>query len=131
MKRNVPLVALALLTLLAVASVPAGSDAQAVNATAIHDPESRAYRADCLTCHDAILKQTTSDPRTQAFHNAMLPFTPGHNPRKGAQNANCVFCHRAAVDFTQKSGAALRRAVSVEACVTCHGPSGPGPVYYR
>ena len=61
----------------------------------------------------------------------MLPFTPGYIPRKGAQDLNCVFCHRAAVDFLQKSGAELRRRVSVEACVTCHGPSGPGPVYYR
>lgn len=131
MKRNVPLVALALLTLFAVVSVPFGAGAQAVNATAIHDPDSSAYRKDCLTCHDAILKQTSQDPRVQPFHNAMLPFTPGYNPRKGAQNNNCVFCHRAAVDFTQKSGAELRRAVSVEACVSCHGPSGPGAVYYR
>ncbi len=132
MSRKAAFVALALLPLLAVAGAPFGSaDAQAVNATAIHDPESSSYRSDCLTCHAALLKATTLDPRVQTFHNAMLPFTPGYNPRKGAQNANCVFCHRSAVDFTQESGAELRRKVSVEACVTCHGPSGPGPVYYR
>ncbi|MBK9091094.1 MAG: hypothetical protein IPL90_19485 [Holophagales bacterium] len=132
MSRKATFVALALLPLLAVASAPfPGADAQAVNATAIHDPESSSYRSDCLTCHAAILKETSQDPRVQTFHNAMLPFTPGYNPRKGAQNTNCVFCHRAAVDFTQESGAELRRTVSVEACVSCHSRSGPGPVYYK
>lgn len=129
-KKSIAAVAL-LALLLAVAGLPGGADAQATNATAIHDPESKAYRSDCLTCHADILKKTTLDPRVQTFHNAMLPFTPGFNPRKGAENKNCVFCHRAAVDFVQESGAELRRKVSVEACVSCHGPSGPGPVYYR
>lgn len=129
MSRKTSFVAVALLPLL-LAVFPAGG-AQAANATALHDPESKAYRSDCLTCHADVLKKTTLDPRVQTFHNAMLPFTPGFNPRKGAENKNCVFCHRAAVDFVQESGAELRRKVSVEACVSCHGPSGPGPVYYR
>ena len=132
MSRKATFVALALLPLLAVAFAPfAGADAQAVNATAIHGPQSASYKSDCLTCHADVLKQATADPRVQAFHNAMLPFTPGYNPRKGAQNTNCVYCHRAAVDFTQQSGAELRRAVSVDACVSCHSRSGPGPVYYK
>lgn len=132
MSRKAAFVALALLPLLALASAPfTGADAAAVNATAIHDPQSPSYKSDCLTCHVDVLKQTTADPRVQTFHNAMLPFTPGYNPRKGAQNTNCVFCHRAAVDFTQESGAELRRTVSVEACVSCHSRSGPGPVYYK
>ena len=55
MSRKAAFVALALLPLLAVASAPfSGADAQAVNATAIHDPESASYKSDCLTCHAAI-----------------------------------------------------------------------------
>ena len=132
MSRKATFVALALLPLLALASAPfTGADAAAVNATAIHDPQSPSYKSDCLTCHAAILKESSQDPRVQTFHNAMLPFTPGYNPRKGAADKNCVFCHRAAVDFTQESGAELRRTVSVEACVSCHSRSGPGPVYYK
>ena len=132
MSRKAAFVALALLPLLALASAPfTGADAAAVNATAIHDPQSPSYKSDCLTCHAAILKESSQDPRVQTFHNAMLPFTPGYNPRKGPDNKNCVFCHRAAIDFTQESGAELRRTVSVEACVSCHSRSGPGPVYYK
>ncbi len=132
MSRKAAFVALALLPLLALASAPfTGSEAQAATATAIHDPQSSSYKSDCLTCHADVLKQTSADPRVQTFHSAMLPFTPGYNPRKGADNKNCVFCHRAAIDFTQESGAELRRTVSVEACVSCHSRSGPGPVYYK
>ena len=102
-----------------------------VNLTAVHDPNSAAYNDNCLSCHADILKQSSSDPRVLAFHQAMLPYTPGYNARKGAQNKNCVTCHRDAIDFRQESGISLRRSVSIESCVYCHGRSGPGPVYYR
>ena len=126
MSRKATFVALALLPLLALASAPfTGSEAQAVNATAIHDPESPSYKSDCLTCHADVLKQTTADPRVQTFHNAMLPFTPGYNPRKGPDNKNCVFCHRAAIDFTQESGAELRRTVSVLSLIHISEPTRP------
>ena len=127
--------ALVLVILLLVA--PAGADEKAASATApqnltaIHDPLSRAYDSNCLSCHADILKQSSSDPRVLAFHQAMIPYTPGYNARKGAQNKNCVTCHRDAIDFRQESGISLRSSVSIESCVYCHGRSGPGPVYYK
>lgn len=120
----------ALLSMLGV-MVSAVSGQQAGNLAAIHDPQSPQYDGRCLSCHQQVLKSTTLDPRIASFHQAMLPFTPGYSPRKGPQDHNCVFCHRNAVDFEQRSGASLRRNVAVEACVYCHGRSGPGPVYYR
>ena len=122
----------ALLLVLAVVAA-AGSFAadDPATLTATHDPESKSYNGACLSCHADVLKQTTSDPRVQAFHNAMLPYTPGFNPRKGAQDKNCVYCHNTAIDFRQESGASLRRNVNVSACVNCHGRSGPGPVYFK
>ena len=130
MKRETLVVVIVLLA--AAGGAPFGvSDAQAVNLTAIHDPASPSYSSKCLSCHASLLGETSQDPRVQTFHNAMLPFTPGFNPRKGAQDKNCVFCHRGPVDFTQGSGAELRRQVTAGACVSCHGRSGPGPVYYK
>ncbi len=126
-RRNLAL----LLTIAVWAGAIAFAADPAVNATALHDPKSKAYNSQCLSCHADVLKETTSDPRVQAFHSAMLPYTPGYNPRKGAQDKNCIYCHSVAIDFQQKSGASLRRTVSITACVNCHGRSGPGPVYYQ
>ena len=117
------------LLLLLVGTSTAGESTQ--NLDAIHDPLSRAYDSRCLSCHAALLKETTSDPRILMFHQAMLPYVPGYSARKGPQNANCVMCHRECIDFNQESGTALRRTVSVESCVYCHGRSGPGPQYYK
>lgn len=127
--------ALVLVILLLV--TPAGADEKAAgatapqNLTAIHDPLSRAYDSNCLGCHAEILKQSSSDPRVLAFHQAMIPYTPGYNARKGAQNKNCTTCHQDAIDFQQESGVSLRRTVNIESCVYCHGRSGPGPVYFK
>lgn len=106
-------------------------DNGSVNLTAIHDPLSRQYDGNCLGCHADILKQSSQDPRILAFHQAMIPYTPGYNARKGAQNVNCITCHREAIDFRQESGTSLRRTVSIESCVYCHGRTGPGPVYFE
>lgn len=108
----------------AAAAVPA-------NVSAIHDPDSAHYDADCLSCHASILKETSKDPRVPGFHQAMLPYVPGFNARKGAENKHCVTCHRDAIDFDHESSTSLRRTVSVESCVYCHSRSGPGPVYYK
>ena len=107
------------------------TESGATNLTGIHDPLSRNYDSDCLKCHASILKQSSKDPRILAFHQAMIPYTPGYSARKGVQNKNCVTCHRDAIDFSQESGSSLRRTVSVESCVYCHGRTGPGPVYYE
>ena len=101
------------------------------NLTGIHDPLSRNYDSDCLKCHASILKQSSKDPRILAFHQAMIPYTPGYSARKGVQSKNCVTCHRDAIDFRQESGSSLRRTVSIESCVYCHGRTGPGPVYFE
>ncbi|MGC8915644.1 MAG: hypothetical protein ACP5NF_01535 [Thermoanaerobaculum sp.] len=122
----------ALLFIVTVAVLAGGLAAQqGVNLQAIHDPQSQSYNPRCLSCHQGVLRDGSQDPRVASFHQAMLPFTPGYSARKGAQDNNCVFCHRNAVDFDQGSAASLRRNVAVEACVYCHGRSGPGPVYYR
>lgn len=120
---------LAALTLLLVGTSIAETTTQNLNA--IHDPASRGYDSRCLSCHAAVLKATTTDPRVLMFHQAMLPYVPGYKARKGPQDNNCVMCHRDAIDFNQESGSALRRTVSVESCIYCHGRSGPGPRYYE
>jgi hypothetical protein len=125
--KKITFVLLAALLLL----VGTGSAETARNLNAIHDPLSRGYDSRCLGCHASVLKETTSDPRILTFHQAMLPYVPGYNARKGPQDANCVMCHRDAIDFQQESGASLRRTVSVDSCVYCHGRSGPGPRYYE
>lgn len=124
--RSVLLSALALLVLLG-----ASAAAAAANLNAIHDPHSRSYDSNCLGCHARVLSETTKDPRVLTFHQAMLPYVPGYSARKGPQNANCVMCHRDAIDFEQESGSSLRRTVSVDSCIYCHGRSGPGPNYYE
>lgn len=111
-------------------SAPATAEASATNPSALHDPDSSAYDGRCLSCHQDVLKKGSSDPRILPFHQAMLPYVPGYNPRKGAQDRHCVVCHDRAIDFNQGSGSSLRRNVSVESCVYCHGRSGPGPTYY-
>lgn len=124
--RPVLLAALALLVLLGASVAGAGA-----NLNAIHDPHSRSYDSNCLGCHTDVLTRSTKDPRILTFHQAMLPYVPGYNARKGPQNVNCVMCHRDAIDFEQESGSSLRRTVSVDSCVYCHGRSGPGPNYYE
>lgn len=109
----------------------AASAPETANLTAIHDPLSRNYNSKCLDCHASILKESSRDPRLRAFHQAMVPYVPGYNARKGVQNGNCVTCHRDAIDFQQESGVSLRRTVSIESCVYCHGRTGPGPVYFE
>lgn len=109
----------------------AAAENGAANPTGIHDPSSSTYDSDCLKCHASILKQSSNDPRILAFHQAMIPYTPGYSARKGVQSKNCVTCHRDAIDFRQESGVSLRRTVNIESCVYCHGRTGPGPVYYE
>jgi len=128
MKKTIILLLAALPLLFVVTSI---ADTAAQNLNAIHDPVSRGYDSRCLSCHAAVLKATTTDPRILTFHQAMLPYVPGYNARKGPQDVNCVMCHRDAIDFDQESGSALRRTVSVDSCIYCHGRSGPGPQYYE
>jgi len=100
------------------------------NLVAIHDSSSPGYNKDCLSCHSTILTDTSLDPRIQAVHQRMIVFTPGFNPRHGVTNAVCVQCHRA-TDTVDGSAAGLRVQVDRQLCAMCHGPSGPGPVYYK
>ncbi len=100
------------------------------NVLAEHDVESSAYRADCLTCHSDVLTQQTQDPRILPYHQAMMPFTPGYNPAHGPNDDVCVQCHRF-VELREDSAGALRKQVDPEMCALCHGPSGPGPVFYE
>ncbi|HEX9149194.1 MAG TPA: hypothetical protein VF958_08550 [Thermoanaerobaculia bacterium] len=108
-----------------------GAAASTTSLTGIHDPLSRNYDSDCVKCHASILKESSRDPRILAFHQAMIPYTPGYSARKGVQSKNCVTCHRDAIDFRQESGSSLRRTVSIESCVYCHGRTGPGPAYFE
>ncbi|MCP4896437.1 MAG: hypothetical protein GY906_05625 [bacterium] len=100
------------------------------NLVAAHDPASSSYDENCLSCHSSVLTDQTQDPRILSFHQAMLPYTPGYNPRHGATNNTCVQCHRF-VEIREDSAGALRKHVDPEMCALCHGPSGPGPVYYE
>lgn len=99
------------------------------NVVAQHDPTAPEYREDCLSCHAGVLTEETRDPRILSFHQAMMPFTPGYNPAHGPNDKVCVQCHRF-VDVVQDSAGALRKQVDPALCALCHGPSGPGPVYY-
>lgn len=111
------------------ASSPAATAAP-VNLQALHDASSPAYNADCLSCHAAVLKETSLDPRVPSIHQTMIPYTPGFNPRHGVSNATCVQCHRS-VDLRNGSAAGLRVQVNCETCALCHRPSGPGKTLYR
>jgi hypothetical protein len=99
------------------------------NLQAQHDPNSSSYDDDCLSCHGDVLTEETQDPRILSFHQAMMPFTPGYNPRHGPNNDVCVQCHRY-VELRMDSAGALRKHVDPALCALCHGPSGPGQVYY-
>ena len=99
------------------------------NQVAIHDPSSSQYDADCLACHEDVLTTPSADPRILSHHQAMTPFTPGYNPAHGPSNEVCVQCHRS-VEIRMDSAGALRKQVNPELCALCHGPAGPGQVYY-
>jgi hypothetical protein len=96
---------------------------------AIHDARSPVYDDDCLACHSEVLTTPSKDPRILPHHQAMMPYTPGYNPAHGPTNAVCVQCHRF-VDLQMDSAGSLRTQVNPELCALCHGPSGPGQVYY-
>lgn len=100
------------------------------NVLAQHDVDGPEYRADCLSCHSDVLTQQSQDPRILAFHQAMMPYTPGYNPAHGPDDAVCVQCHRF-VEIREDSAGALHKHVDPQMCALCHGPSGPGPVYYE
>lgn len=94
-------------------------DVSLLNLTAIHNPESTRYNANCLHCHQDILNRTTLDPRVQEIHRRMLPYlgTWRGTPR----NEDCAFCHRGGVDFSgDHSAAGLRRQVPTQYCAGCH-----------
>ncbi len=99
------------------------------NVLAQHDPTSSSYDDDCLSCHGDVLTEQTQDSRILSYHQAMMPFTPRYNPRHGPNNDVCVQCHRY-VELRMASAGALRKHVDPTMCALCHGPSGPGPVYY-
>jgi cytochrome c553 len=100
------------------------------NLVAIHDPNSPSYTGNCLTCHEAVLRQTSKDPRVPHIHQEMIVYTPGFNPRHGVTNAVCVQCHRS-TDVRDGSAAGLRVQVDRKICALCHGPSGPGKRLYE
>lgn len=100
------------------------------NLLALHDPQSSQYNGACLSCHASVLTKPSQDPRILSFHQAMLPFTPGYNPAHGPNDDVCVQCHRF-VEIQNDSAGALRKHVDPALCALCHGPSGPGPVYYQ
>ena len=117
------------------ASHGTGTDAQAQavddapNLVAVHDPTSSEYDADCLACHEDVLTTPSADPRILSFHQKMTTFMPGYNSAHGPSNEVCRQCHRF-VEIRMDSAGALRKQVNPELCALCHGPSGPGPVYY-
>lgn len=112
------------------AAGPVAQGTAAPNLLTMHDPQSADYNGDCLSCHAGVLTETTQDPRIPSFHQAMLPFTPGYNPAHGPNNDVCVQCHRF-VELQTDSAGALRKQVDPALCALCHGPSGPGPVFYQ
>ncbi len=111
-------------------AVPQPEGTPPVNLVAIHDPDSPGYNGNCLSCHEAVLRQTSKDPRVPHIHQEMIVYTPGFNPRHGVTNAVCVQCHRA-TDVRDGSAAGLRVQVDRKICALCHGPSGPGKRLYE
>lgn len=101
----------------------------AENLLALHKPDSGSYNGNCLSCHKSVMSEESLDPRVPSFHVAMVPYTPGYNPAKGVTNGVCVQCHKY-VDLEVDSSGALRKRVDPALCALCHGPSGPGPVFY-
>ena len=104
--------------------------ADAANILAIHDRSSSDYDGNCLECHAGVLEEGSQDPRILSFHQAMIPYMPGYNPAHGPSNETCTQCHDQ-VDLLLDSSGGLRVRVNPELCALCHGPAGPGPVYYQ
>lgn len=98
--------------------------AKSPDLAALHDAGSPSFSKDCLTCHADVMKKSTLDRKVRNAHAAMVPFAPGYDSKKGVTSAVCVSCHER-VDVVQHSAAQIRRNVSVDACVACHGKSGP------
>jgi len=108
----------------------------------------------CLTCHskptdvsDAnylslnkyyvsdILSDTSRDATIAMAHVKMLPYITGAVaisvfPLK-ANSAQCRFCHQGVDTTHNQSAGNIRRDVNVELCVSCHGPSSTGSVFYQ
>jgi len=104
--------------------VSAGSPrADALDLAAIHDAGSPSYQKNCLRCHGDTMKKTTLDRKIKNAHAAMVPFAPGYSAKAGATNEVCATCHEK-VDVLEHSAAQVRRNVSVDICVACHGKSG-------
>ena len=102
----------------------------AENILATHDPDSDRYNGNCLGCHATVLEESSADPRILGFHQAMVPFMPGYNPAHGPSNQTCTQCHDK-IDILRDSSGGLRTRVDPELCALCHGPEGPGPVFYQ
>ncbi|MGC8916820.1 MAG: hypothetical protein ACP5NF_07570 [Thermoanaerobaculum sp.] len=130
MRSRIWLLALGVVLLGALPGAGQGQGRGEPNLVAIHDPASPDFGRDCLSCHQAVLQESSSDPRVAAIHIKMLPYTPGFNPRRGVTSAVCVQCHRS-TDTREGSAAGLRVQVDRKLCALCHGPSGPGKPLYK
>lgn len=94
----------------------------------IHDPGSKAYNPDCISCHGTRTNEVALDGVTPMAHGTMLPFFPGPG------NARCVDCHQPGPDFLTGSRAALREQVNMTYCFVCHGRQpllGAGAFYAK
>jgi len=88
----------------------------------IHDPQSSAYNADCISCHGDRTNEVALDGVTPAAHSRML------FQSFGTGNARCLKCHINGADFLSFSAGGLREPVNLErvisgtgsSCTSCH-----------
>lgn len=120
-----------LMLAIGVTTLPARADETVTpNYAALHDRSSPSYDPNCLGCHQAVLSESSTNPRIPGIHPKMIPYTPGYSPRRGVTNETCQKCHFT-VDVYGTTAGGLRKQVAARECAFCHSPAGPGKPLYR
>lgn len=92
--------------------VPSLCYAGEANLVALHERAADLPKKECLSCHGALLKETTSNKKFKTMHRL-------HLESKRDTPKECSFCHKS-VDLREGSAGALRKQVDPSVCSDCH-----------
>jgi|GEM_PF-1439375 len=97
---------------LCLAMWPALGRAAERNLIALHRGAENVPQKECLSCHGAILEETTGNRKIKTMHRL-------HLESRRDTPKTCSSCHRS-VDLREGSAGALRKQVDPAVCVECH-----------
>ncbi len=83
------------------------------NSIAFHSASGSKTAASCQYCHGAVVMSKSLSPAVEAVHYR-------HTFSPSGPALECTDCHQS-VDLLEKSGAHVRRQVSMSLCYGCHG----------